>query len=185
MKKGLVIIDVQKDYFTGGRWELDQADLALEHIKELIRAFRARKMPVIYIQHISPKGAAFFEEGTDGTEIHPAIAPKENDVIVIKHYPNSFFETNLQAALEEKNINELYICGMMSHMCVDTTVRSAKDHGYSVTVFEDACTTRDLTFQGNVFPAAIVHKVFMASLNGTFAKVTTTAMLDELLEESL
>lgn len=182
-KKALVIIDVQKDYFKGGRWELYQSEQVLEQIKTLIGAFRAKKFPIVYMQHISPKGAAFFEEGTTGTAIHPEITPQETDSVIIKHYPNSFFKTDLQAVLEEKKIDELYVCGMMSHMCVDTTVRSAKDHGYPVTLFADACATKDLTFEGGILPATTVHKVFMASLNGTFAKVTKTAMIDDLLKE--
>ena len=163
MKKALVIIDVQKDYFKGGRWELYQSDQALEQVKILIGAFRAKELPILYVQHISAKGAAFFEEGTMGIAIHPEIAPLETDSVIIKHHPNSFFETDLQAVLEEKKIEELYVCGMMSHMCVDTTVRCAADHGYPVTLFEDACATRDLIFEGDVLPAAMVHKVFMAS----------------------
>lgn len=60
---------------------------------------------------------------------------------------------------------------MMSHMCVDTAVRACQDYGYEVVLIEDACTTKDLMFQGKMIDALTVHTTFMASLEGMFAKV--------------
>lgn len=56
-------------------------------------------------------------------------------------------------------------------MCVDTTVRAAMDYGYEVDLVADACTTMDLDLFGEVIPAQVVQKVFLASLQGTFANV--------------
>lgn len=55
-------------------------------------------------------------------------------------------------------------------MCVDTTVRAAKNFGYNITLMEDACATKDLTYNGNLISAATVGNVYMASLKKTFAK---------------
>lgn len=60
---------------------------------------------------------------------------------------------------------------MMTHMCIDTTVRSARNHGYSVALIEDAVATRDLLWHGITVPADQVQYAYMAALNGTFAKV--------------
>ena len=60
---------------------------------------------------------------------------------------------------------------MMSHMCVDTTVRACQDYGYEVTVIEDACTTMALQYDKRKIDAEIVHAVYMASLAEGFAKV--------------
>ena len=60
---------------------------------------------------------------------------------------------------------------MMSHMCIDTTVRSAKNYLYDVLVLSNACTTKDLIWENEKIMASNVHKTFMASLQGTFAKV--------------
>jgi nicotinamidase-related amidase len=56
-------------------------------------------------------------------------------------------------------------------MCVDTTVRAAMDHGYTVTVVADACATMDLVYSGKTIPAETVQKAFLASLDGVFAKI--------------
>ena len=89
----------------------------------------------------------------------------------VKFYPNSFLETGLDDYLQEKGVRKLIVCGMMTHMCVDTTVRAAMDYGYEVDVAADACATKDLEWNGQVIPAATVQQVFLASLEGVFARI--------------
>ncbi len=167
----LLIIDVQNDYFPGGRCELYQSNEAMEVIKQLIARFRKENGPIIYMQHINTIPGCFMEEGTVGSEIHPAIMPRKEDVVLKKSRPNSFYKTGLQEILKEQGITDLHVCGMMSHMCVDTTVRVASDLDYKVTVYANACTTMSLTWQGLTIPAETVHKAYMASLDGVFATV--------------
>lgn len=73
MKKALLIIDVQNDYFPNGKCELYEANTALSVIKVLLRHFRKYGLPVYFIQHISSQGAAFFEPDTEGVKIHKEI----------------------------------------------------------------------------------------------------------------
>ena len=113
----------------------------------------------------------FFIEGTDGVKISDRIKPAEEDKIIIKHYPNSFLETDLNEYLMSIGVEELIICGMMTHMCVDTTVRAAMDYGYSVKVLGDACATMDLAINGETVPADMVQKAFLAALDGVFATI--------------
>ncbi|MBN7772624.1 cysteine hydrolase family protein [Clostridium aminobutyricum] len=174
MNKALLIIDVQNDYFPNGKCELHQPELALSSIKKLLRYFRDNKLPVYHIKHLSEKNAAFFVPNTDGVNIHKDIMPLDSEKIIIKHYPNSFFETDLQAELSKERISDIVICGMMTHMCVDTTVRAAKDYGYNITLVSDACATKDLEWNGLTIPANIVQDVYMASINSKFANVITS-----------
>lgn len=173
MKKALLIIDVQNDYFPNGACELYQSKQALEKIKSLLSHFRKNELPVYFIQHIADKTASFFVPDTEGAEIHEAIAPLASEKVIIKHFPNSFFETPLQEELEKDSVTELIVCGMMTHMCVDTTVRTAKDFGYPVTLISDACATKDLELNNKRIPAQIVQDVYMASLHPKFANVMT------------
>jgi nicotinamidase-related amidase len=84
--------------------------------------------------------------------------------VVLKHFVNSFRETELQSILDEQGIRDLVIVGSMSHMCIDGIARAA-DLGYGVTVIHDACACRDLEFNGvTVVPAAQVHAAFMSAL---------------------
>ena len=171
MKEALLIIDVQNDYFPGGANELSHPIEAENRIRELITESRECGRPVIYIQHFNSPDDTFFLEGTFGAEISERIKPTENDKVIVKRYPNSFLETDLDEYLKGIGATELIICGMMTHMCVDTTVRAAMDYGYSVKVVSDACATMDLTINGETLPADMVQKAFIAALDGVFATI--------------
>lgn len=175
MKSALLLIDIQNDYFPGGRCELFQPEEAAEKAKLLLHHFRNRGLTVFHIQHISEnKMGGFFLPGTDGSKIHFSVSPKNEEIVLIKHTPNAFFNTGLEDLLCAQDIEQLVICGMMSHMCVDSTVRAAKDLGFSVLLPEDACATKALIWGGVQIPAQTVHQVFMASLNGSFAQIVKT-----------
>lgn len=176
--KALVIIDVQNDYFPGGRCELVGTDHALKNIKQVLNHFRDKKDLVIHVQHINTRqGAGFFLPDTEGVKIHPDLTPQQGEPVIIKHTPNSFYETELLEVLKRLNVDELVVCGMMTHMCIDTTVRAAKDHAFPVTLIYDACATKDLTIMEHTIPAHTVHDAYMAGLNGMFAQVVLTSQL--------
>ncbi|MDR1701203.1 MAG: cysteine hydrolase [Sporomusaceae bacterium] len=179
MKKALLIIDVQNDYFAGGKAELFNPLKALKNIEKALALFRQKNLPVIYVQHLNTKeGATFFLPDTEGVLIHKNITPQDNEVVVTKHAPCGFLGTNLREVLKNKEITEVVVCGMMSHMCIDTTVRSCMDYGLQVTLLEDACATKNLVFRDKIIPAKTVHAVSMAALNGMFAQVISTEELD-------
>lgn len=183
MRKALLLIDIQNDYFEGGRNPLFQAEQAAEQAKRLLVLFRENSLPIFHVRHISlQENAAFFLPDTDGSLIYKSVLPKEGERVVIKHTPDSFFQTDLQEQLTASNIDELVVCGMMSHMCIDTTVRSAKRLGYAVTLVSDACTTKDLMWDGDTISAVTVHQSFMAALSKTFANIIKISELNNILE---
>ncbi len=175
MNTALIIIDVQNDYFTGGRKELKGSLEALGNIQKVIKNCREKDYKIIFIKHIAIKPTAtFFINGTSGVEIHKGIEPEENDEIIIKNYPNSFRETVLKEVLSRNQITDLVFTGMMTQMCVDTTVRAAFDLGYSSILISDCCATLDLTYENEMIKAKEVQNAYLAALNGTFCKIKTT-----------
>jgi len=165
MKTALLVIDIQKDYFEGGKYPLVNPLEAAKKAYELLQCFREHNGYHIHIQHISLKpDAAFFVKGDSGSDIHDAVAHFEGEPIVYKHYPNSFRETNLLEMLKEWGIERVVITGMMTHMCVDATARAAADFGFQVIIVGDACATRDLQYGDTTLPAELVHKSFLAAL---------------------
>jgi nicotinamidase-related amidase len=172
MKSALVIIDIQNDYFKGGACELVNPEQAAEQAKKVLNTFRQKSLPVFHVRHINNyPGATFHLSDTKGSEIHSLVAPLPNEKVIIKYAPSSFLHTELSKELLEQEIDHLVICGMMSHMCIDTTVRAAQDYGFKVTLIEDACTTKDLYWNGTIISAETVHNTIMASVNGVFAQV--------------
>ena len=178
MKTALLLIDIQNDYFPGGKHELFEAGAAAARAARALRLFREKGLPVVHVRHESERpNASFFLPGTEGAEIHESVRPLPGEPVVLKHQPDGFLHTELQEILQNAGVQRLVVCGMMSHMCVDTTVRAANALGFPVLLLGGACTTKDLSWKGARIPAQTVHGAFMAALDGTFAEVIGTAEL--------
>ena len=174
-KQGLILVDIQKDYFPGGSFELVGIEQASCNAQKLLKVFHDRPAAIFHIQHISLQpGATFFLPDSEGSKIHESVLSQTDSITVLKHFPNSFRDTTLLSQLQAAGIEELVICGAMSHMCIDATTRAAFDLGFSCIVIEDACATRDLEYQNNLVKAADVQTAFMASLAAVYAKVIST-----------
>ncbi len=172
MKTGLVIIDIQNDYFPGGKMELEGSIDASRNARALLLAFREKKLPVFHVQHIASKpGATFFLPNTPGAKIHENVAPMAGETILQKNFPNSFRGTDLLERLKQDEVTRLVVAGMMTHMCIDTTVRAAFDLGFSCELAHDACATKALSFGSEIVPARQVHISFLSALRGVFANV--------------
>jgi len=170
-----LIIDIQNDYFPGGAMELEGSDAAGAKAAIALKNFREKKLPVIHVRHLSVRpGATFFLPGTRGAEIHASVQPAAGETVIEKNFPNSFRNTSLRDTLERLQAKNLVIAGMMTHMCVDASVRHAADLGYKVTLLGDACATRAQSYAGETVPARQVHAAFLAALNGFYAKVVQT-----------
>lgn len=176
MNTALIIIDIQNDYFPNGSMELVNPDKAAANAVKVLEWFRQNhKDNIFHVQHIASNPAlGFFLPETEGAKIHSSIQPLENEEVIIKHFPNSFLKTTLEIKLKEKEINKVIIVGMMTHMCIDATVRAVVDLGYEATLIEDACATRDLSYKGKNVSAEFVHASFVGALDGMYAKIFST-----------
>jgi nicotinamidase-related amidase len=180
MNTALILVDIQRDYFPGGKMEVVGATEACFGARFLLNHFREKELPIIHVQHVSARpDATFFLPDTEGLTFHEKAAPLPHEIVVQKHFPNSFRDTELRKHLVSMEITELVICGMMSHMCIDATVRAAFDMGYGCIVAHDACATRDLEFNGIHIPAAHVHGSFMAALGAVYARLMTVRNIIE------
>lgn len=171
----LILIDIQNDYFEGGANSLVGSTDASLNAQMILTRYRNKNLPIIHIKHLSTRpGSTFFIPNTKGAEIHQNVTPIPGEKVVIKNYPNSFRDTELLDYLRANSITDLTICGMMTHVCVDSTVRAAKDFGFNCTVISDACATKNLEIQGRKVGANDVHNAFIAALSYFYATVKTT-----------
>jgi len=165
MKTALLVIDIQKDHFPGGKLPLVNALEAAQKAYMLLQCFREHTGYHIHIQHISKKqDAAYFISGDRGTDIHDSAAHFEGEPIVYKHEPNAFLNTELLALLKSWEIERVVITGMMTHLDVDATARAAADLGFQVIIAEDACATHPLQDGDTTIPAEQVQKTYLAAL---------------------
>lgn len=142
MKKALLVIDLQNDYFPEGKFPLWNTDVVLENIERAIARANAQGIPVIHIQHVAKGVAPFFNEGTPGADIHARIlTATPNAPVVVKEFADSFEKTNLEETLAKLGVTDLLVCGMMTQNCVTHTAISKAAEKYNVTVVVDCCTT--------------------------------------------
>ncbi len=169
MRTALIVIDVQNDYFSTGNYPLWNADKTLTHIELAIANAINNKVAIIHVQHIANPDngiSPFFNEGSEGVKIHPRILAAAPDApTVIKRYADSFHKTNLDEILQEQDIQELLICGMMTQNCVTHTAISKAAEKYQVSVLADCCTTVD----------QMIHGI---ALNGVSTRVALKQSLD-------
>jgi nicotinamidase-related amidase len=157
MTQALLVIDIQNDYFPDGKMELVGAAKAAKNAAIVMSRFREQGLPVIHVQHIAVSPTAtFFLPETFGVEIHRDVAPMLDELVVVKHFPNAFRATALKEVLESLKVDELAVVGMMTHMCIDTTVRA-----------------RNLEFNGHTVDAQNVQAAYLAAIDGSFARVVS------------
>jgi len=168
MSTALVVIDVQQGMFAGPAKPYRPEEV-LATIRALQDRARAEGFPVLHVQHDGGEGDVL-ARGTSGFLIHPKVAPKPGEEVVVKDRCDAFLGTGLDARLRALGIGRIVIAGMQTEFCVDTTTRAAFAHGYKVVLAADAHTTFDAPHLKA--PDIVAHH--NAVLRG-FATVTASA----------
>ncbi len=181
LKTALLVIDIQKDHFPGGKLPLVNPLQTAQNAYMLLQCFRESSGYHVHIQHISKKpDATYFISGARGTDIHDSAAHFEGEPIVYKHEPNAFLNTDLLELLKSWEIERVIITGMMTHLDVDATARAAHDLGFQVIIAEDACATCDLKYGDTTIPAEQVQRTSLAVLK-SYGKVMKSEEILALL----
>ncbi|MBC7441921.1 MAG: cysteine hydrolase [Ramlibacter sp.] len=180
MARGVLVIDIQQDYFPGGAYPLVGSPEAALVAEAVVADARSRGEWVGHIRHASEAEAGgFLIAGTPGAEIHPRVRPLGSEVVLTKAEPNSFVGTGLDGILQGAGIDRLVVVGMMTSMCVDATVRAALDTGRTVSVVENGCAAPDLEFGGETIGGRTVHHAFAAALRDAGADVVTWPLAEQ------
>lgn len=171
----LVLIDCQNTY-TRGVMELEGVQSALEEAAVLLDRARTAGIPIIHIQHDGGAGSPYDLSDEIGA-IVPLVAPRDTEPVVVKQYPNSFVQTDLDAQLRALEATNLVLAGFMTHMCVNSTARGAFNLGYAPTVVAAATATRALPgLEGrDPVPAPAMQAASLAAVADLFAVVVPGA----------
>jgi nicotinamidase-related amidase len=174
MKRALLVIDVQNEYFTG-KLPVSYPSDSLPRILAAMDAATAKNVPVVVIQHSAPQpNAATFRKGSPEWELHPEIAARPHTVLIEKTLPGSFTGTNLEEWLKENGVDTLVIAGYMTQMCCDTTARQAVHLGYNVEFLADATGTLDIKNAAGSVSAEELHRAILVTQQMRFSKVLST-----------
>lgn len=139
----LLVIDLQYDYFPGGKFPLWNAGGCKDKVIQAIQAARKADMPVVLIQHVADgEMAPFFVAGTPGVNILDEVrAAAPGAPVVVKHFADGFHRTELDATLQALGVTGLLICGMMTQNCVTFTALSKDAEKYAPAILTDCCTS--------------------------------------------
>lgn len=179
----LLVIDFQREYFDG-KLPIPDGRSALDAAKKLVDAADSVGMAVVHVHHVAANPAApLFASGSPGAEPVGEMTPASHHTTVIKRLPSSFAGTDLLSLLQQKECKTVIVCGLMTHNCVDATVRDALHLGFSPIVVADACATRDLpgAAGGRPLKAEEVHAAVLAGLADRIADVVTSDQVLHLL----
>lgn len=169
----LILIDYQNEYIDGSL-HLPEGIAASRVAAELLEKFRSSEAPVVHVVHHSKLGAPLFDPETDNVNIIPILAPKEGEHVVKKGLPSAFAQTNLESIIRSYDRTKLVICGFMTHMCVESTVRMASELGFANVVVANACASRDLpnpASSGDIVSAEDIHSSALAAISDRFATI--------------
>lgn len=166
----LVLIDCQNTY-TQGVMELEGVQDALDETAALLDRARTAGIPVIHIQHDDGPGS-LYDIRADIGAIAEQVAPRGDEPVIVKQFPNSFVQTELDERLKALGASNLVLAGFMTHMCVNSTARGAFSLGYAPTVVASATATRPLPgVGGETVAAAALQSASLAALSDLFAVV--------------
>lgn len=129
MNMALLIIDVQKAFLEDRKNSKEYND-TLAYINATSNLFRKKEYPVFIIRDLS--------EGNDESfNVLDELTVNEKDIDLIKHYSNSFWKTNLEEKLKEKNVDFVVICGTAAEHCVLSTYNGARERGFKGAILQN------------------------------------------------
>jgi nicotinamidase-related amidase len=160
MKRALLVIDVQNEYFTGAL----PITHPVGHFERILAVMDAAagRIPTVVIQHHT-EDRPIFRRGSKQWELHPEVARRPRDLLIEKSLPGSFTNTPLDEWLRERGITTVSIAGYMTHMCCDTTARQAVHRGFKSEFLSDATGTLPLSNAGGKVTAEELQRSILAA----------------------
>jgi len=181
----LILIDIQKGFddieYWGGQRNNPDAE---NNAAELLKIWRENQLPIFHIQHCSTNPNSLLHALHPGNEFKEMVKPNTGEPVIQKNVNSAFIGTNLKQLLDEQKIKTLVIVGLTTDHCVSTTTRMAGNFGFDTFVVSDATATFNKTgVDGQHFSVELIHDTALASLNGEFATVVTTAFLKSIFNQ--
>lgn len=195
-RTAVIVVDMQNVFCKpdGALYVPKTADI-IENIKQLSGAARAAKMPVIYLRHIVrgdgsdsgrmkdmyPNTDEILKRGTEGVEVIDELAPVPGDIIVDKLFYSGFHDTDLDTILRVHDVNTVIICGTVTNVCCETTVRDAAHREYKVIFLSDGNAAMDYPDLGwGAVSAEEIQRLTLTTIAYEFGQVAST---DEVIAE--
>ena len=174
MKRALIVIDVQNEYFSGVL-PITHPRGHLSNILRVMDGADQNGVPVVVVQHTAQDPEKrFFQRDTAEWELHPEVKERPRSLWVEKNLPGSFTGTDLESWLRKQGIDTVAISGYMTHMCCDTTARQAVHRGFAVEFLGDATGTLPLNNTAGEVTAEELQRAILCSQQMLLSEVVGT-----------
>ncbi|MFC5382578.1 isochorismatase family protein [Aquipuribacter nitratireducens] len=177
-RTALLCIDMVRAYYDeGGTFQLP----SLEPLRSAARLLEAARSAGVLVAHSGVRYAAGGLDGgpfvrkvpglldfvgdTAAGQFRPEVAPRDDEVVLLKQMPSAFFGTTLASTLTAAGVDTVVVCGVSTSGCVRATVVDAMSHGFTPFVVADACGDR----------SADVHSANLRDLAAKYAEVVDEA----------
>lgn len=180
----LLIIDTQNFFIDSASHAcIPSANIIIPVIKKLLEIYKKQNLPVIFTKHINTSLNAglmslwwkdLITENNDLSRITDTLN-SNNSIIIEKPQYDAFYNTSLESILRDKNITQLVITGLVTHLCCETTLRSAFVRGFTTFFPMDATATYNEEF----------HLASFKNLSHGFTVPVITANILKCLEETI
>ena len=173
-KTALVVVDLQKG--TAGLPAIHPIEDVVANSARLAAAFREHGLPVVLVTatgmapgRTQAPGRTTGSLPADFAELLPELDAQPSDILVTKQRWGAFTDTTLDATLQERGVTQVVVTGVATQFGVESTARSAHEHGFHVVLVTDAMTTYDAAAHEN-------------SLERIFPRLGETGTTDEVIE---
>ena len=186
-RPALILVDIQKGFENVAYWggQRNNPDVELR-ASELLQIWRDIGLPVFHVQHCSTTLTSPLHETNAGNQFSDLVTPIDGEPIIKKNVNSAFIGTNLQGQLDKAGITTLIIVGLTTDHCISTTTRMAGNLGYKTFLVADATATFNKKgVDGQNYPAELIHKTALASLNDEFATVVTTEFIKQIIQPEI
>ena len=150
----LLVIDMQEQFLRKSSPSyLRGGEAIVDNVAELIEGFRRESLPIIFTRHALAKGESsgamgrwwrdMIRDGDPMAEIVPRLKPLAGDKVIRKSSYSAFVGTSLDRILKKREVSQLVVTGVMTHLCCDTTSRDAFMRGYDVFFAVDGTASRN------------------------------------------
>jgi nicotinamidase/pyrazinamidase len=151
MEKALILIDFEKGWIDKNSEEyVGDISRVIERVNKLIQFCRKKQYKIIFTRHVEKDSNESWSENSEGTKLIEELNKKDLDILITKYKISPFYKTELEKEL--KGIKEIVVCGILTNLCVRSTVQDAYDRNFEIKVIKDCCVafnkkTQDFTFK--------------------------------------
>ncbi|SDT13686.1 ureidoacrylate peracid hydrolase [Halopseudomonas sabulinigri] len=196
-RTAIIVVDMQKVFCnpTGALYVKNTAQI-IAPILQLTTAARAAEVPVVYLRHIVrgdgsdtgrmrdlyPNVDQILARSEPDVEVIDELAPQPGDIVIDKLFYSGFHNTDLDTVLRARDVDTIIVCGTVTNVCCETTIRDGVHREYKVVALSDANAAMDYPDLGfGPTAAEEIQRVSLSTIAYEFGEVTTTADVIERL----